>query len=73
MVKDVEGWKLKESIEKDHNVQVRSFSVAKAKCMKDYVKPCIHEKNPDFVILHVLTNELNSPPERIAKPIIDVV
>ena len=37
--------------------------------MKHYVKPCIREKNPDYVIFHVGTNELNSelPPERIAK------
>ena len=32
------------------------------------------KKNPDYVIFHVGTNELNSelPPERIAKSIIDV-
>ena len=42
--------------------------------MKHYVKPCIREKNPNYVIFHVGTNELNSelPPERIAKSIIDV-
>ena len=74
MVKHVEGWKLKKSIDQNHNVYVRSFSGAKVKCMKDYVKPCIREKNPDYVIFHVGTNELNSelPPERIAKSIIDV-
>ena len=64
---------MKKSIDKNHNVYVRSFSGAKVKCMKDYVKPCIREKNPDYVIFHVGTNELNSelPPERIAKSIID--
>ena len=33
------------------------------------MKPCILEKNPDYLILHFGTNELNSelPPERIAK------
>ena len=73
MVKHVEGWKLKKSIDKDHNVYIRSFSGAKVR-MKYYVKPCVREKNPDYVILHVGTNELNSelPPEKIAKPIIDV-
>ena len=42
--------------------------------MKDYVKPCIGENNPDYVILHVDTNELSSEltPERIAKSVIDV-
>ena len=36
-------------------------------------KPCIREKNPDYVILHVWTNELNFelPPEGIAKSFID--
>ena len=73
MVKHVEGWKLKKSIYQNH-VYVRSFSGAKLKCMKDYVKPRIREKNPDYVIFHVGKNELNSelPPERIAKSIIDV-
>ena len=57
-----------------HNVYVRSFSGSKVKCIKDYVKPCIREKNPEYLILHVGTNELNSewPPERIAKSIINV-
>ena len=69
MVKHVEGWKLKKSFDKDHNVYLRSFSGAKVKCMKDYVKPCIREKNPDYVILHVGANELNSElrPEKKAK------
>ena len=41
--------------------------------MKDYVKPCIYEKNPDYVIFLAETNELNSklPPERITKLIVD--
>ena len=40
--------------------------------MKDYVKPCICEKNSDYLILQVGSNELNSEllPERIAKSII---
>ena len=74
MVKHVEGCKLKNSIDQNHNAYVRSFSGAKVKCMKDYVKPCIREKNPDYVIFHIGTNELNSelPPKRIAKSTIDV-
>ena len=74
MMKHVEGWKLKKSIDQNHNVYVRSFSGAKVKCMKDYVNPCIRKKNPDYIIFHVGTNGLNSelPPERIAKSIIDV-
>ena len=60
MMKYVEGWKLSKSTGKDHNVYVRSFSEAMLKCMKDYGKPCICEKNSDNLILHVGTNELNS-------------
>ena len=42
--------------------------------MKDYVKPCIRKKNPNYLILHVRTTELNLklPPERIAKSITGV-
>ena len=74
MVKHVEGWKLKKSIDQNHNVYLRSFSRVKLKCMKDYVKPCIHEKYPGHVVFHVGTNKLNSQlrPERIAKSIIDI-
>ena len=74
MVKHIKGWKLKKSIDQNHNVYVRSFSGAKVKCMKNYVEPSICKKNPDYVLFHVGTNELNSelPSERIAKSIIDV-
>ena len=75
MVKHLEGWKLKNSLGSNHNVYVRSFLGAKVKCMKDYVNPCVRENNPEYVMLHVGTNELNSEltPDRIAKSIIDVV
>ena len=72
MVKHVEGWQLSKST--NQKVYVRNFTGAKVKCMKDYVKPCIRENDPDHVIMHVGTNEMNSelPPERIAKSVIDV-
>ena len=74
MMKHVAGWKSKKSIDKNHNFYVRRFSGAKVKYMKDYVNPCIREKNPEYIIFHVGTNELNSElqTERIAKSIIDV-
>ena len=42
--------------------------------MKDYVKPCIRENNPDHVIIHVGTNKLDSErqADMIAKSIIHV-
>ena len=60
--------------DKNHKIYVRSFPGAKVKCMKDYAKPCIRENDPDHVILHVGTNELNSEllPKRIVKSIVDV-
>ena len=60
VVKDVERWKFENSLGNNHIVYVRGFPGAKVKCMKDYVKPCIRENNPENVILHVGTNELNS-------------
>ena len=70
----MEGWELKKSLGNNHNVYVRSVPGAKVKCMKHYDNPCIKEKNPEYVTLHVGTNELNSEltPKRIAKSIIDV-
>ena len=60
IIKHMERWKLKNSFGNNHNVYGRRFPGAKAKCMKDYVKLCIRENNPEYVILHVGTNELNS-------------
>ena len=60
MVKHVEGWKLSKNVDGTHRVYVRSFSSAKVKCMNDYVKPYIRENNPDHVIIHIGTNELDS-------------
>ena len=60
--------------DKNHKIYVRSFPAAKVRCMKDYAKPSIRENDPDHVILHLGTNELNSEllPERIAKSVSDV-
>ena len=47
----------------------KEFSGSKSQMYEDHVKPCIRENNPEYVILHVGTNELNSEltHERIAK------
>ena len=58
MVKHVEGWKVTKSIKTDMKVYVRSFLGAKVKCMKDYVKPCLREKDG----LNGLNSELPPPP-----------
>ena len=60
-----------EEIRRQRRFSGRSFSGAKVE--NNQVNPCIREKNPDYVILHVGKNELNSelPPEKIVKSIID--
>ena len=72
---EIERWKLYKNVDRKHGVYVRSFSSAKVKCMKDYIKPCIRENNPDHVIIFVGTNELDSErqADMIAKSIIEVV
>ena len=60
--------------DKNHNVYVRSFSGAKVKCMKDYVKPSIREKKSGLRYFPWWNKWANSelPPKRIVKSIIDV-
>lgn len=42
--------------------------------MKDYVKPCLQENNPDHVVLHVGINDLVSKniTKRIKKHVVDL-
>ena len=55
-------------------VKVRPFSSAKIRCMHDHVKPTIRDVNPDHVILHCGTNDLNSErtASQIARSIIEL-
>ena len=41
-------------------VYVRQFPESKVDCMKDYLKPCIRENNPDDLIFDVGTNKVPS-------------
>ena len=74
MVKKVNSFLLTRNINHKFVVKVRSFSSAKVNCMNDYVKPTIHDFNPEHIILHVETNDLNSErtASQIAKSIIDL-
>ena len=60
MVKKVNGFYLTKDIKHKFLVRVRSFSSAKTRCMYDHAKPTIREVNPEHIILHVGTNDLNS-------------
>ena len=74
MVKNVNTFKLTGMFDHRCIVKKRDFSFAKVSCMKDYIKPALRELDPEDVILHVGTNNLNSPlpPKEIADGIIDL-
>ena len=60
MVKKVNGFFMTKDIKHKYLVKVRSFSSAKTRCMHDHVKPTIRDFNPEHIIIHVGTNDLNS-------------
>ena len=60
MVKKVNGFLLTKKVNRKCLVKVRYFSGAKVRCLHDYVKPTLRDFNPDHIILHVGTNNLNS-------------
>lgn len=60
VVKHIKWWNLSNKLDQNNNVYVWNFLAAKVKRMKDYTKPYIPEENPDHIILHVGTNQLDS-------------
>ena len=72
MIKNIKGREISKKL-LNANVYVRHFSGAKVRCMKDYLKSYLRE-NPDHLVLHVITNDLDSDrsPDLIAKSIVDV-
>ena len=60
MVKQVQAWDITKRIENKRKVCVRRFSGSKVHCMKDYMKSCSRENNPDHLIFHVGTNDVPS-------------
>ena len=75
MVKKVNGFYLTKNIKHKFLVKARPFSLAKTRCMYDHAKPTIRELNPEDIILHVGTNDLNSEKSasQISKSILDLV
>ena len=67
MVKHVQGWDITKRIDNKRKVYVRQFSGSKVDCVKDYMKPCIRESNPDHLIFHVETND--APSEKKQKEV----
>ena len=74
MVKKVNGFFLTKDIKHKYLVKVRSFSSAKTRCMHDQVKPTIRDFNPEHIIVHVGSNDLNSEKtaSQIASSIIEL-
>ena len=70
MIKGIQHWQMQS---RETQVVVRSFSGAKVKQMKHYVKPAV-EENPNLYILHVGTNDLreSKSAEKIADEIVDL-
>ena len=60
MVKHVQGWYITKRADNKRKVYVTQFSGSKVDCMKDYMKRCIRENNPDHLIFHVETNDILS-------------
>ena len=74
MVKNVNSFKLTFMVDHRCIVKKRDFSSANISCIKNYIKPTLWELDPEHVIAHVSTNNLNSslPPKEIADSIIDL-
>ena len=53
MVKHIQGWDITKRIDNKKKVYVRQFSGSKIDCMKNSMKPCIRENNPDRLISKV--------------------
>ena len=71
MVKHAQGWDITKRIDNKRKVYVREFSGYKVDCMKDYMKHCIRENNPDHLIFHVETNDV--PSNKKAKSIAETI
>ena len=56
MVKHVQRWVINKRIDNKRKVYVRQFSGFQVDFMKDYMKPCSRENDPDLLTFHVGTN-----------------
>ena len=74
MIKHVQGWDITKRIDNKRKIYVRQFSASKVDCMKNYMKPCIRESNPDNLIFHVGTTDVpsNEKAKSIAESIVSL-
>ena len=60
MAKLIKEWNLSNKLDENYNAHVQNVLRGNVRSLKDYIKPCIGEENPDYIILHVGTNDFNS-------------
>ena len=74
MVKKLNSFLLTPNLNHKCLVKVRPFNSAKVRSMHDHVKPTVRDFDPDHIILHRGTNDLNSDrtSSQIAREIIDL-
>ena len=74
MVKNVNGFLLTRNLNHKCLVKIWSFPGPKVRCLHDYAKSIMRNFNPNQIILHVGTNDLNSEKtsSQIANSIIDL-
>ena len=74
MVKKLYGFLLTRKLKHKCLVKVRPFNSANVRCMHDHVKPTVRDFDPDHIILHCGTNDLNSEQtaSQIARSIIEL-
>ena len=74
MVKKLNGFLLTQKLNHKCLVKVGPFNSAKVRCMHDHVKPTVRDFDPDHIILHCGTNDLNSDrtSSQIAREIINL-
>ena len=74
MVKHVQGWDITKRTDNKRKIYVRQFSGSKVDFMKDYMKPCIRESNPDHLIFYIGTNDVpsNKKAKSIAESIVSL-
>ena len=60
ILKKLNGFLLTRKLNNKCLVKVRPFSSAKFRCMHDHMKPTVRDFNPDHIILHCGSNDLNS-------------
>ena len=74
MVEKLNGFLLTRKLNHKCLVKIRPFNSAKVRCIHDHAKPTVRDFDPDRIILHCGTNDLNSDRtySQIAKEIIDL-